>query len=499
MRFSPALASLQTLVCALFWVSAACGTAHGQTVATFHGSADRSGNFVVPGLTWARARGLRLDPGFAPHFAGHVYAQPLYWQAPGAGTGMLVVATESNTVVAIDAGSGRVLWTRSLGRAVPLSAQPCGNIDPLGITGTPALDEASRTVYLDAMVAEAGGAHHRAFALSLDNGSVLPGWPVDVGAALAARGERFVAADQNERGALLIQNGRVYVPFGGHFGDCGEYRGWVVGVGLKNPRDVVSWSTRARGGGIWAPGGIAGDGGSLFVATGNTFGARQWSDGEAVFRLAPNLGRSDRPQDFFAPMDWRALDARDLDLGGSNPVLLTLPARSGRQALVLALGKDGRAYLLSAGNLGGIGGALAMARVSAGPIRTAAAAYPAADGADVVFPADGTDCPAGRRRDNGLTALAIRAEPRPSIATAWCAALEGAGSPMVTTTDGHSQPIVWVLGADGDNRLHGFRGDTGEPLFTGPPLAGLHHFQTLLPAAGRLYVGADERLYAFSY
>jgi hypothetical protein len=55
-----------------------------------------------------------------------------------------------------------------------------------------------------------------------------------------------------------------------------------------------------------------------------------------------------------------------------------------------------------------------------------------------------------------------------------------------------------MLGAEGDNRLHGFRGDTGEKLFTSPALAGLRHFQTLIAADDRLFVGADGRLYAFA-
>ncbi len=87
--------------------------------------------------------------------------------------------------------------------------------------------------------------------------------------------------DQNQRGALLILDGRLYVPYGGHFGDCGDYYGWVVGISLRNPRVVVSWRTRARGGGIWAPGGITSDGPSLFVVTGNTLGAtvERWRSG----------------------------------------------------------------------------------------------------------------------------------------------------------------------------------------------------------------------------
>ena len=354
------------------------------------------------------------------------------------------------------------------------------------------------------MVAEASGPRHLIFALSLKNGATLPGWPVDVAAALAAHGRHFNAPDQNQRGALAILGGRVYVPYGGHFGDCGDYRGWVVGVALNNPGDVISWSTRGRGGGIWAPGGIASDGRSLFVATGNTFGARQWSDGEAVFRLAPDLAHNDRPQDYFAPTDWRALDSEDADLGGTNPLPLNLPAANGSpaQALVLALGKDARAYLLDRNDLGGIGGSLVAETVSTEPIRTAASAYPAADGVFVAFQGPGAHCPAPGRGD-ALTVLKIRAGSPPALATAWCAAFSGRGSPVVTTTDGRANPIVWVVGAEGDDRLHGYRGDTGKTLFDGggpgDAMTGLHHFQDLLPAGGRLYVGADHRLYAFSY
>jgi len=77
--------------------------------------------------------------------------------------------------------------------------------------------------------------------------------------------------------------------------------------------------------------------------------------------------------------------------------------------------------------------------------------------------------------------------------------LRGEGSAIVTTTDGHSNPIVWIVGAEGDNRLHGFRGDTGEPIFTGQAMSGLRHFQTLIASQDRLYVGADGRVYAFVF
>ena len=478
------------------------GAAHGQSVLTYHGSADRSGNFIVPTLTWERARNTHLEQSFHPTISGHLYAQPLYWRGPRPAAGQLVVATEDNNVYAIDAGSGDEIWVRSLGRPAPLSTLPCGNIDPLGITGTPVIDEATEAIYVDAMVADAAGPHHRVFALSLKDGSPLPGWPVDVAETLAAHGQRFEPRYQNQRGALSILAGRVYVPYGGHYGDCGDFRGWVVGIGLRDPRDIVSWSTRGQGGGIWAPGGIASDGGSLFVATGNTIDVSTWSDGEAVFRLASDLRRRDRPEDFFAPADWHALDTRDADLGGTNPLPLDVPSAGGRRAFVLALGKDARAYLLDRNRLGGMGGSLASEVVATRPIRTAPATYPAGEGVYVAFQGPGARCP-GSRRPGALTVLKIRAGSPPTLVTGWCGALRGEGSPIITTTDGRENPIVWILGAEGDDRLHGYRGDTGEPLFDGggpeDAMTGLRHFQDLLATGDRLYVGADGRLYAFAF
>ena len=70
----------------------------------------------------------------------------------------------------------------------------------------------------------------------------------------------------------------------------------------------------------------------------------------------------------------------------------------------------------------------------------------------------------------------------------------------MTTTDGRSDPIVWIVGAEGDDRLHAFRGDDGEPLATAPvTMRGLHHFQTLIAAEDRLYVAADGTIYAFAF
>jgi hypothetical protein len=466
-------------------------------VLTHHNDAARSGHFVVPGLTWEKARALRLDPGFTARVAGHLYAQPLTWRAHGSASAMLLTASGDDVVQAFDAVSGNELWRRAVGTPVPRSALPCGNVSPLGITGTPVIDPSREAIYLDAAVLEANGPRHRIFGLSLKNGSVLPGFPLDVADALRANGQTFVPSDQNQRSALTIVDGTLFVAFSGHFGDCGNYRGWVVGVPLNQPGKIVSWSTRARGGGIWAPGGIAAVGSELFFATGNTMGASTFGDGEAVFRLAPDLRRSDDKRDFFAPSNWRDLDDADADLGGTGPVPLDMPGAGGTRALVLALGKDRKAYLLDRGNLGGIGGQVAVATVAQSAILTAPAVYPAGDGLFVALQAPGAQCPRGG--GSGPSVVQIKSGAPPAITTAWCANVRGRGAPMVTTSDGGGDPIVWVAGAEGDNRLHGFKGDNGDALISSEPLAGVRRFQSAIASQDRLYVGADGRVYAFSW
>jgi PQQ enzyme repeat len=510
-----------------FWPSR--GVSEEHLVLTYHTHPDRSGNFIVPALTWVRSRALRLDVAFHAQVSGQVYAQPLYWREAGSISSMLLIATEDNIVYALDAVTGKEIWSRSLGKSVPLSLLRCGNIDPIGITGTPVIDKSTASIFLDAMVNGSSGPRHQIFGISLRDGSFLPGWPVDVANALQANGQTFNPRDQGQRGALTIIGGVLYVPFGGHFGDCGDYHGWVIGISLHDPQVVASWATRARGGGIWAPGGISTDGKSLFVATGNTIDTAAWADGEAIFRLFPDLRRVDQTQDHFAPLDWYELDRRDADLGGTNPLPLDVPTESGTQALVLALGKDGRAYLLDRNDLGGIGGSLVAEPVSNRAIRTAPVTYPTADGVFVAFQGEGARCPTSSKAQTGLiglwlnqindlrifhairrwlkvdanelTVLKVRSGSPPTIETAWCGTLRGAGSPIVTTTDGRSDPVIWIVGAEGDNLLHGFKGDTGETLYTGDgvAMAGLHHFQTLIATDDRLYVSADGRIFAFAF
>ncbi|QQN64695.1 PQQ-binding-like beta-propeller repeat protein [Bradyrhizobium diazoefficiens] len=480
---------------ALFPLSA---RAQDSSVLTYHGDNGRSGQYVVPALSWEKARSVQLDRTFSARVAGSMYAQPLYWRPPGANTGTLFVVTEDDVVQAFDATTGKELWRRVVGRPVRRSSLPCGNINPLGISGTPVIDPATQAIYFDAAVERGDGAHHEVFALSIRDGSVLPGWPIDVADLLQKAGQHFDPSVHNQRAALVLLDGTVYIAFSGHFGDCGNFHGWVVGISLHEPGKHVSFETRGRGGGIWAPGGLSVSEHDIYFATGNTLGAQTWSDGEAVFRVGPDLRRSNDKKDYFAPSDWKTLDAGDVDLGGTNPIPLDIPGADGSRALILALGKDGKAYLLDRNSLGGVGGQLAVETVSQSSIVTSPAAYRVGDDVLVALQASGAHCPQpGRGRD--LTVLKIAAGSPPSMATAWCGALRGRGAPIATTTDGHSDPIVWMLGAEGDDRLHAFRGDTGEAIFASEPLNGLRRFQTLIATQDRLYVGGEGRIYAFLF
>jgi hypothetical protein len=216
--------------------------------------------------------------------------------------------------------------------------------------------------------------------------------------------------------------------------------------------------------------------------------------------LGLDLKTSTDPRDFFAPTDWKNLDDSDADLGGVNALPLDVSDPDGKTALLLALGKDGKAYLLDRTSLGGIGGARAVERVARSAIRTAPTVLPTQSGSLVAFEGSGTSCP-NRVSTAGLSVLKIEAHPAPKISTAWCGDIPGRGAPIVTTDDDNSNPIIWMVGAEGDDRLHGFRADTGAPVFTGGGSAelmqGLRHFVTILASDDRLFVAGDGRIYAF--
>lgn len=250
MRFS-AFAALTAAALLIAPTARSAGT--DSTVPIYHADAARSGHYIVPCLTWADAAGMRRDAAFDGRVPGNIYAQPLYWRPPGAARGLVIVATEDNVVAALDAVTGSTVWQTRLRPAVVHLQLGCGNIDPIGVTGTPVIDERRGTLYLDAMVDSGDGPRHLVFGLSLADGAVLPGWPVDVASSLHALGMSFNAPAQNERGALTLAGDRLFVPYGGHYGECGDYHGWVVGLNLDPPGATRAASGRRAGSLSMAP------------------------------------------------------------------------------------------------------------------------------------------------------------------------------------------------------------------------------------------------------
>jgi len=486
------LRSILVFSCVFAAFASASASKADVNVVQHHNHATRDGLYVDPAFTKSAAAGLRRDLAFDGTISGNVYAQPLYVEGGPRGAAMVITVTESNNVYALDAVTGSVIWHRNVGAPVPRANLPCGNIDPLGITGTPVVDLPSRSLFFDAMATPDGGAtiRHLIYSLNVDTGATNIGWPVDVNATATAGSTVFTSATQNQRGALALVGGNVYVPYGGHWGDCGIYHGWVVGISIINPASVTAWATTARGGAVWAVGGVASDGVNLFVATGNTFGASAWEGGEAIIRLQPGPVFSGTQTDYWAPINWLALDSGDLDLGGSGALLVSVSGATPAD-LVVAFGKDMNAYLLNRTNLGGVSAPLAETNVANTEIIQAAATYQTTQGTFVVF-----------LKAAALDAFRITPTSPPAITNIWESSQNGTGSPFVTSTDGTNNVIVWGFGAEGDQRLHGFDGDTGAVVYSGGGpnelMAGTRHMNTAIAARGRIYVANDNKVYAFT-
>jgi hypothetical protein len=479
-----------------------------DSVLQYHKDAKRSGMYTDAAFTRAAAAMLKKDTTFAGTVAGPTYAQPLYFEGGPGGVDLVITATEQNEVTAFSAADASVVWRKTLAPPATGGMACAGNITPLGVTGTPVIDAASRTLYVAAMTA---GPKHQAFALSLDDGSPRTGFPVDL-STVKTPALSFVSADQNQRGALLILNDTLYIPYGGFFGDCGAYHGWVIGVPLNASSAPSAFATQAHAGGIWAPGGLASDGTSVFAATGNTMSDSggvlssppTWGHGDAILRLSPDLATiaESATKDFFAVQNWMTLDQGDLDLGGSGPILVNVPGATPSD-LVMALGKGGIAYLLDATNLGGMGGMLDMLTVSGGGINggmiQAATAYTTPTGTFVAFRANQQVMGCGTG-SSFVGALKVSAASPPKLSVGWCAGSDmPSGSPFSTTTDGTNESIVWYVAG---TKLIGFNGENGMPVFTGggasDGVGNINKFQTPIVAKGRIFLAAGNAISAYT-
>jgi outer membrane protein assembly factor BamB len=423
----------------------ATGTAH-ATEAKKHG---RRANWPTYHANLARTGVDTTSPGLSgfhrtwtQQFDGQVYAEPL---AVG---NRVYVATENNTVYALNAGNGHVAWKRHLGTPVQGSTLPCGNIEPVtGITGTPAIS--GDTLYATAFLS---GNRHVLFGLRLRGGKVRLKKNVDA-----------PGSDPNvhqERSALSVSKGRVYIPYGGLTGDCGDYRGRVVSVRTHGKPQKKSFTVGVnREGGIWAPSGAAVDrGGNVFVVTGNGDETSGFDYGNSVIRLSPKLKQTD----FYRASNSPQLNQADTDLGSVGPTLI-----GGNRMFVI--GKEGLGLILSTTHLGGTGGELFGKSVCGSAFGGLAYQAP------LVF----VPC------TDGLQALRVSGN---SFSTAWQAG-SSAGPPIV------SGGVVWTI--DSGGTLHGYAPNTGSEVASAD-LGSVTHFATPAAGGGRLFAPADTQVIAFA-
>jgi PQQ-like domain len=376
---------------------------------------------------------------------GAVYAQPLVVGSE------VIVATENDSVYALSASSGAVLWTRHL--ASPVTAGlPCGNINPSGITGTPVADPATGRLWVVTFTAQPTY-QHTLWELDLATGQTDWQRPIDVSGSDPRA--------QQERGALTLLGSRVYVPFGGLYGDCSDYKGRIVGAPVSGSGPVVSFTTpNQRQAGIWAPAGESVRDGSLYAATGNGMPYDQVDDSDSVLRLSPGLAVQDR----FTPTNFAALSAHDLDLGSTAPALLP-------DGLIFQIGKQGIGYVLDGSRLGGTGGELASSDLCEGGF-----GGDAVDGSTVVF-----SCYTSLRT--------IEVTPTAGIHILWSVTSYAAGPPII------AGGVVWDVSRAG--LLSGFRLSDGKTVFSTTTAPVVTDFPSLSASGSRLIVPEGDKIVSY--
>jgi polyvinyl alcohol dehydrogenase (cytochrome) len=379
------------------------------------------------------------------------------------------VATENDTIYALDSATGAVVWQRSVGTPVPATDLPCGDISPkVGITSTPTIDLVHGRIYAVLDNFDATAVQHRLVALDLATGDLVAGFPVPVDPP----GSDPKALLQ--RASLALDEGRVIIPYGGNSGDCGSYHGWLVsaaqdGVGTPGAFEADPGD---HGGAIWGAGdGPSVDGaGHIFASTGNGFAPASATTPdlqESVVELNPDMTLLAH----WNPSNWQALDNSDQDLGSSEP--LPLP-----DGLLFAVGKDGVGRLLSADALNTRGQVFSAPACGSGG-GFGASLYRAGV---IYVPCSG-----------GLTALALSLSPSPSFRalSGWSAPTAASGPPIF------AGGLVWSTGWRSSGILYGLDSATGTVRFQ-TALGSFDHFATPSAGGGRLFVAVGSKLTALT-
>jgi hypothetical protein len=375
--------------------------------------ADNGENLSETSLTPANVNVNTFGKLFTTKVDGVVYAQPLYVSDVNITSGdnkgthdVVYVATEHDSLYAIDGGTGHVLWHDSF-ISPAAGVTSCPSVDAnstdlvpeIGITGTPVIDPFTNTIFLDAKTKEVrGGVNHyvqRLHAIDIGSGAErqAPATIADTifdgtnfsyvsGAYVFGTGDGSVggkltlnALRQLQRPGLTVIKGNVFLAFGSH-NDTNPYHGWLLSYSENNLQldGVFCTSPNGSRGGIWQSGGrISSDAqGNIFVISGNgTFDTTLTSNGfpnkgdygDSFLKLAFDptttathqsaTGWGLKVVDYFTPFNQAPLSITDKDLGSSGPVLL--PDSVGSAAhphLLLSTGKEGRIYLIDRDNMG---------------------------------------------------------------------------------------------------------------------------------------------------
>ncbi len=275
----------------------------------------------------------------SPALDGDLYGEPLVWND------RVYVATEADTVYALVISNGHIAWHRHLANPVPSRDLPCGNIGPtVGITSTPVIDIARNEIFVVTDELVSGRPSHELFGLSTAGGTTELKQHVDPPGADSAA--------ILQRASLTLDGSELVFGFGGNYGDCSSYHGWVESVPVTGGKahyfEVDARAGNSQGA-IWMGGGapVLNDKGDVWVAAGNgsVRSPGRYDGSDSVLELSPSL----RLLQFFAPSDWYQDNANDRDLGSSVPAVLP-------NGLVVQAGKSQSVYLLRASRLGGIGG-----------------------------------------------------------------------------------------------------------------------------------------------
>jgi outer membrane protein assembly factor BamB len=393
---------------------------------------------------------------------GAVYGQPLVYGS------RVYVATENDSVYALDAGSGAVVWRAHVGTPVPdRSTAGCGDIGNVGITSTPVIDPDAGRIYVVADTWDGSNTSsiaHRMFGFDLTSGATAPALPI------AVDPPGSTPAVQLQRVALGLVGGRVLIGFGGNDGDCGIYHGWLVSAPENGAGALLSFEVNpsTHGGAIWGSGnGPAIDpAGRIWVSTGNGFGST-FGFQESVLELDQGLHLVDR----WTPANWQTLDSEDADEGSSEPVLLG-------SGLVLQIGKDGIGYLLSSANLGATG---ASPLFSASVCPGAGSYGGGVTHGGVIYIA----C------SDGLHALALNAAAHNFAAVpGWLVNSDAIGPPIF------AGGLVWSVGWR-SGVLYGIDPSTGATRFS-QSLQGFVHFASPGAGGGSLFVVNGSTVTAFT-